>query len=294
MNGQLLLTSGVSGSASFTTTATTLSAPGTYPITPSVGTLTANNYDFTTFVNGTLTVYESGLIGLDRVSIGGNKASVDSFDSGVGFPVSQGNNAIIFSNGTITVSGSKIGGSLLSAAGNVTLQPGTNVSGNVSAGGTIANQGTVGGTLTPNNPAGALSAPAVAPCTPSGDLTISGNNTMTLADGSYCYRNVTIGGQAKLQASGAVSITITGVLSASGGSIVNTTRVPANLQISSSYSGPSGVTVAGGPSSFFTIYAPATDVAISGNASFFGAALGKTLTISGNPDVHYDTASPRF
>src|SRR5204863_8165523 len=124
VNGQLLLTSGVSGSASFTTTATTLSAPGTYPITPSVGTLTANNYDFTTFVNGTLTVYESGLIGLDRVSIGGNKASVDSFDSGVGFPVSQGNNAIIFSNGTMTFSGSKIGGSQLSAAGNVTLQRG--------------------------------------------------------------------------------------------------------------------------------------------------------------------------
>ena len=53
-----------------------------------------------------------------------------------------------------------------------------------------------------------------------------------------------------------------------------------------------GATISGGPNSYLVLYAPTTDVAISGNASFFGAALGKTLTISGNPDVHYDIALP--
>jgi large repetitive protein len=46
----------VSGTASLTTTATTSSAPGTYPITAALGTLSALNYTFSTFVNGTLTI----------------------------------------------------------------------------------------------------------------------------------------------------------------------------------------------------------------------------------------------
>ena len=45
----------LSGASSLTTTATTSSAPGTYPITAAAGTLSAANYSFT-FVAGTLTV----------------------------------------------------------------------------------------------------------------------------------------------------------------------------------------------------------------------------------------------
>ena len=47
--------SAVTGAPSLTTTATTASPAGTYPITAAVGTLAAANYTFT-FVNGTLTV----------------------------------------------------------------------------------------------------------------------------------------------------------------------------------------------------------------------------------------------
>ncbi len=46
----------VSGAASLTTTATTSSAPGAYPITATVGTLSAVNYTFSKFVKGTLTI----------------------------------------------------------------------------------------------------------------------------------------------------------------------------------------------------------------------------------------------
>jgi hypothetical protein len=55
VNGQTLATSGVTGQASCTTTATITSPGGTYPITCSVGTLAATNYTFS-FVPGTLTV----------------------------------------------------------------------------------------------------------------------------------------------------------------------------------------------------------------------------------------------
>lgn len=54
VNGET--TSVVSGAASLTTTAVTSSPAGTYPITAAVGTLSATNYTFTPFVNGTLTV----------------------------------------------------------------------------------------------------------------------------------------------------------------------------------------------------------------------------------------------
>jgi hypothetical protein len=46
----------VSGSASFTTNPTGATLPGTYTITPAQGTLSAANYDFTTFNTGTLTM----------------------------------------------------------------------------------------------------------------------------------------------------------------------------------------------------------------------------------------------
>jgi len=48
-------TSATSGAPTISTTATTSSPVGTYPITPSLGTLTASNYTFT-FVPGTLTI----------------------------------------------------------------------------------------------------------------------------------------------------------------------------------------------------------------------------------------------
>jgi len=54
-NGEILATSGVTGVPSVTTTATTSSPVGTYPITVAVGTLTSANYAFA-FAGGTLTI----------------------------------------------------------------------------------------------------------------------------------------------------------------------------------------------------------------------------------------------
>jgi hypothetical protein len=46
----------LSGAAGFTGTAVGATLPGTYTITPTQGTLSATNYDFTPLVNGTLTI----------------------------------------------------------------------------------------------------------------------------------------------------------------------------------------------------------------------------------------------
>jgi hypothetical protein len=55
VNGEVLATSGVSGSPALTTAATAASPAGTYAIVSAAGTLAADNYSFR-FVNGTLTV----------------------------------------------------------------------------------------------------------------------------------------------------------------------------------------------------------------------------------------------
>jgi hypothetical protein len=55
VNGETLATSGVAGAASCTTSATG-HLVGSFPISCTVGTLTASNYDFATFNPGTLTV----------------------------------------------------------------------------------------------------------------------------------------------------------------------------------------------------------------------------------------------
>ena len=74
------------------------------------------------------------------------------------------------------------------------------------------------------------------------------------------------------------------------GSISNTTNNAANLKVSSSYTGSSGVSVSGGTSTYFSVYAPGTAVSISGSSHVFGAILGKSFTSSGNAKHHYDTA----
>src|SRR5207249_1171980 len=57
----------VSGSPALTTTATSSSPAGTYPIIAGIGTLAAANYDFPTRVNGSLTVSLTGNLDYDGV-----------------------------------------------------------------------------------------------------------------------------------------------------------------------------------------------------------------------------------
>ena len=91
-------------------------------------------------------------------------------------------------------------GGIRSALGPVTVQNGGVVTGDVQAGTTITNKGTINGTATPNSPSPTIAPPDVAPCSPfsgtaghqrrqfkydaaKGDLTVSGGKTVTLADG---------------------------------------------------------------------------------------------------------------
>ena len=249
----------------------------------------------------------SALVGLDGVSIGSTPALIDSFDSAKGQygAGNKGSAAILVSNGAVSIEGSKVYGDVRSTASGVTLKSSSLVTGSVTAATTITNGGTIQGASTPNSPSTAVAAQAVAPCSPfspaasiggkftynasTGDLTVNGNRTATLAAGSYCFHNLTLSGGGRLTASGPVTIHLTGQLGANGNSSAGVGGVPASLQVLSSYAGGEGVVLSGTTNLYMTIYAPQAGVSLNGGPQLYGSVLAKTLSLTGNPSLHFDS-----
>jgi cytoskeletal protein CcmA (bactofilin family) len=255
-----------------------------------------------------VTVAVTSIIGLDSVSITGS-AMVDSYDSTGGYPATKSSLANILSNGTITVSGSsRVYGNVRSTRAGVVVSGSSQVTGNATAGTTVSiiPSGSVGGTVTNSQLAPVMTLPSVPACGPpyspntgisgtysynpgTGDLSLSGVNIATLANGTYCFHNVTLTNSAQLKVNGPVVIKLTGTLSVGGAtSLSNTTGIPANLRILSSYSGTTGVTLGNSINAQLVIYAPNTGVTISGAVPMFGTVVGKTVTISNSGMIHYD------
>ena len=145
VNGQTLATSGVTGSASCSTTATTTSVPGTYPITCAIGALAASNYGFTFPTGSTLTVTATS-------TVSGNSNGNLDVGSGQVLDITSGaalnGNVTVSSGGAVVMSGGTLQGQL-QLTGGIAEITGGNMSGNVlpSAGSTFT---MLGGTLTGN------------------------------------------------------------------------------------------------------------------------------------------------
>jgi len=255
-----------------------------------------------------VTVALTSLIGLDSVTITGS-GYADSYNSSGGYPATKSSLANILSNGTITIGGSgKVWGNVRSTRANVAMTGSAQVTGNATAGTTVTTSGsaTVLGTRTNNALAPVMTLPSVPACSPfssssgitgtftysssTGDLTLSGVNIATLANGNYCFHNITLGNSTQLKVNGPVVIKMTGTLNTSGSSnLNNTTQIPSNLQILSSYSGTNGVVIGNSVSVYALIYSPQTGLNMSGSAPLFGTAAAKTLTIGNSGAIHYDT-----
>jgi hypothetical protein len=239
--------------------------------------------------NDFTTVVLPGVVGLDGVTTSG---------------LVDGDGLTVWSNGPVVLAKAQIGGDVVSALSSVSLDRAV-VSRNVTAGTQITGRGTISGTRTENAPSPAIAAPPVTPCAPysnasglsgkytysqaTGDLTVPGQKTATLAPGTYCFHNLTVSGGSILTVSGKVKVILAGKLDASGGSLTNATHVPANLQIESSFAGSGGVSVSGGAGAYFTVYAPTTQIVLSGKSPVTGALLGKSIASTGGAAIHYDS-----
>lgn len=256
-----------------------------------------------------VTVAITSIIGLESVSITG-AGLADSYDSTGGYPATKGSLANILSNGTITLANSgKVFGNVRSTRAGVNMSGASSVTGNATAGTTVSRTGsaTVGGTITNNALAPVMTMPSVAACggpyspntgisgtysynQSTGDLSLSGVNIATLANGTYCFHNITLTNSAQLKVNGLVVIKLTGTLNASGATrFTNTTGVPGSLRILSSYTGTTGVTLGNSTNVQLVIYAPGTGVSISGAAPLFGTVVAKKVTIGNSGMIHYDT-----
>ncbi|HEV7474899.1 MAG TPA: HYR domain-containing protein, partial [Pyrinomonadaceae bacterium] len=252
----------------------------------------------------------TSIIGLDSVTITG-ASFIDSYNSAIGYPASKSSLANVLSNGTITMGNSgKVWGNVRSTQAGINMTGASQVTGNATAGTTVSLSGSasVGGTITNHAPAPAMTLPAVPACGPpyspnsgisgtysynsgTGDLSLSGANIATLANGNYCFHNITMGNSAQLKVNGLVNIKMTGTLNLSGNtSFSNTTGIPGNLRVLSSLaSGGNGVILGNGTNVTMVIYAPQTGVSISGSAPLFGTVAAKRITLGNSGAIHYDT-----
>jgi len=192
--GADMLATAVTGSPSLTTTATTTSLPGSYPITAALGTLAAANYTFA-FVNGTLTVTATGAAPSSGATCNG--AYTGTFNGNVTVSSSQicvfvsgGISGNITLNGSSTFSNASIAGNV-SGAGSLTLTGASRVSGNVTltSGQFSAGNGTAisgGITLSGGAPL-TLGSTAVA-----GSITMSGGGPFVIGPSATVSGNITV------------------------------------------------------------------------------------------------------
>lgn len=286
-----------------------LASGATFPLGTTTNTFTVTDAaGHTASCSFKVTVAVTSIIGLDSVSITGS-GLVDSYNSTGGYPATKGSLANVLSNGTITIGGSsKVFGNVRSTRVGVSLTGTAQVTGNATAGTTVskAASAVVGGTITNNALAPFMTLPSVPVCSPfsstsgitgtytynasTGDLSLSGINTATLANGNYCFHNVSLTNSAQLKVNGPVTIRLTGTLTTSGAtSLPNTTLIPSNLRILSSYTGATGVTLGNSSSLQLVIYSPQTGVSITGSAPLFGTVAAKTITLTNSGMIHYDT-----
>ncbi|GEM_PF-564756 len=126
-----------------------------------------------------------------------------------------------------------------------------------------------------------------------GKMTITGGDVIFLVDGDFV-----LDGNAKLTIESGTSLTVftTGkvILGASGQVItekegMTVSGIP-SLNFFSSYSGRNGFQVKGASDMYATIYAPLTQVKLSGSGQLYGTVRGSIIDSSGGSGVHFDSA----
>jgi MBG domain (YGX type) len=132
VNNETLTTSGVTGSAACTT-APQWATVGTYPINCTVGTLSAVNYAFTTFVPGTLTVTSTSpcITGTQSTKLTVNAGQVVCIGAGASINAAVTVNA----GGVLDVEGATINGPVRITGSGVIRMCGANVTGPLSVSG---------------------------------------------------------------------------------------------------------------------------------------------------------------
>ncbi len=121
-------------------------------------------------------------------------------------------------------------------------------------------------------------------------LSASGSTAkITMTSGIYFFSSISLtsGAQLIIPDDQKVVIFMTGAMNASGGTITNTSAIPANLQL---YSTGLTIDITGSATIYAAIYAPNAEIKISGSGIVYGSLVGKSVKNAGNGTVHFDRA----
>ena len=235
----------------------------------------------------------SGFVGIDFVTLGNNiRTDAYNSDDGSYGGGNQSADGDVCSNGPVSLaSGAGVGGDA----------QGSSISGAGYNGATISGNQT-------NSPAGIVASPVdFDDATPNNNNTIDTNSprpygdpyyneftndfivdqgrTMTLYGGTYYFRDMLLRGGGKLIIDGEVRIFIERELRFDNGTDANRAKLPINLQL---FVGAGPVNLQGGHDLYATIYAPTANVTVANNAKLYGSIVGKTLTVQGGSQLHFD------
>jgi hypothetical protein len=235
-------------------------------------------------------LFDRALWGIDTMDLGGT-VLVDSYDPALG-PYNKTTNAgsegSVGSNGSITASGAvQIKGDLAyGPTGSYTSTPNVTVTGSVFhlqepkvfppipefTVGTVS--------YNPKNGTTTLDPGSY------GTVDIGAHGTLALNPGVYYFDAITEGSTGSLTISGPTTIYVKSALNLSGQGVMNATGDPTKLTVF--YSGTSEMSMVGGTQAYIEIYAPNAPLNFVGTSDFFGSFIGRTVTIQGTPEVHFD------
>lgn len=206
-----------------------------------------------------------GIVALDSFSAKGNNVTIDSYNAATEtYPGVGGfnSNASLASNGGIDMGNGDVYGDVRAGIGqSISQGPNSEITGwrNDLDQTLVYPPATV--------PANAVPLPSASP----------------IPAGTYKTANLS----GNLTFSGAVTIYVTGNVDLKGNTKVLTSgNLPANLEIDVVGSG--SVDLGGKSMMYAHVYAPQSDIIMHGTPGFFGWLVGKTVTLKGTSDIHYD------
>ena len=246
------------------------------------------------------------LVGIDWVKVDGTPGS-DSFDSVEGpySPATANPHGSVCSDGDITVSGGAIVSGDATAGNDLASDEVT-----LNGGGTV--EGIIGNRVKPlNMPPVDTSVVSVdndnsllpkdkvwrydeqtgtwkkrSPLDKFGDFTLNAGEVYELPPGDYYFRNMVLNGGSTLIVTGNTNIFVTNDFTLAGGAyLTNTTKLASNLEF---YMTGGTANITSDTTFYGVVYAPNTDVTVNASGDFYGAVVGKTLSVSGGGLGHYD------
>ncbi len=233
-------------------------------------------------------LFDKALWGIDWVQLGGT-VLIDSYDPALGpyGGTNIGYNGAVGSNGYVTTNGDVLvkGDVAFYDDDNSNVSP-SNVTGNI-----IQLQEQRVFPPIPDFPVGTSnltkSTTGTTTLSPGsyGNINIK-KGTLLLSPGIYYFNSITDSASGSLAISGDTTIFVKTACDLGGSGVLNPTGNPTQLTIY--YRGTSEMKVHGNPQAFLEVYAPNAPLTFVGTSDFWGSFIGKTATVQGTPEIHFD------